>query len=216
MLIPLTLAAVLAAAPVPAIAPGTYTYRATYNGQNVGTSTIVVKANGTSTELDERVSGDFQGTAATGDATLMLAGDLSPSSYTVVGNVGGLPTHTVTTIAGSTATIKDGRRLSSYGLSAGSRHFVVVDLGTFVGFMPLAAQMKAWNDATVTAVVPSFDQSLAIAPQASATAARPANVPASDVAISFGGEAPFTIWYDPTTYVPDEIVTAQGITVTRS
>ena len=215
MLTALVLAGVVAAAPQPALAPGTYIYHATYGGQSVGTSTIVVKTDGATTELDERVTGDFQGTAASGTATLMLASDLSPSRYDVSGNVGGLPTRTATEIADGTATVKDGKRQTDVPLATGSQHFVIVDLGTFVGFMPLAAQMKAWNDVQVTAVIPSFGQSLAIAPSANVAQARPSDVPAGDQSISFAGEEPFTIWYDPATFVPDEIVTSQGITVTR-
>ncbi|MDE2483022.1 MAG: hypothetical protein KGN02_12635 [bacterium] len=216
MLTALTLSVLVAAAPQPALAPGTYTYSASFGGQNVGTSTIVVKANGATTELDERMSGSFQGTAASGTATLVLGSDLAPVRYDLMGTVGGLPTHSSTTISGDGATETAGKGHNVYyQLNAGSAHFVVVDLGSFAGFLPLAAQMKAWSDAPVTAIVPSFQRSLAVAPIPSATPQRPANVPAADLSLSFGGDAPLTIWYDPATFVPDVIETAQGITVTR-
>ncbi len=216
MLTALVLAGALAAAPPPALAPGTYTYTASFGGQRLGTSTITVKADGGGTEIDEHVSGSYQGSPATGSAMLLLAPDLSPSSYRASGDMGGVPVQASATIANGTATIVNSAGKTNVPLSANAAHFVVVDLDSFVGFMPLAAQMQAWSDRPVTVVVPSFGKSLAAAPQTATPSQRPAGVPARDAAISFDGEAPFTIWYDPATFIPDEIDTAQGITIVRS
>ena len=52
---------------------------------------------------------------------------------------------------------------------------------------------------------------------ASAAPARPADVAASDASISLTGQIPLTIWYDPTTYLTDEVdVPSQGLVVTRN
>ena len=105
---------------------------------------------------------------------------------------------------------------SSFDLPTSAKHFVVVDIDDFAGYLPLPAQMRAWNNAAVLAVVPSIGQSITLTPDASKSGTRPSGVPATDVALTFGGQAPFTIWYDPATNVPDEIdVTAQGISVIR-
>jgi hypothetical protein len=207
------LALVLAAA----IAPGTYTYTATLAGADVGTSTLVVKSVGTSTEIDEKVTGTISGSGASASDTLVLGPDLGPLTYQMNATEDGSPLKDSATIANATASVTDVHgKSASFDLPATTKHFVVADFGLFAGLLPLPAQMHAWNNAPVLVVVPMLGRSAALAPAASATAKRPASVPASDVALVFAGEAPFTIWYDPTTLVPDEIdVSAQGLTVTR-
>lgn len=120
------------------------------------------------------------------------------------------------TFNGSSANVTGVQGTQSFNLSGNAKHFVVVDLGTFAGFLALPAQMKAWNNSAVLAVVPSYGQSLAIVPDATLQPARPATVPAADVPLAFGGRVPFTVWYDPNTLVTDEVdVTSQGLSVTR-
>jgi hypothetical protein len=200
-----------------AIAPGTYTYSATLAGTNVGTSTLVVKSVGTSTQIDEKVSGTISGSDASANDTLVLGADLSPLTYQMNATQDGSPLKDSATVANTTANIIDVHgKPASFDLQANTKHFVVADFGLFAGLLPLPAQMRAWNNAPVLVVVPMLGRSVALAPDASASAQRPASVPANDVALVFSGEAPFTIWYDPATNVPDEIdVTSQGLTVTR-
>lgn len=213
----LVLASTLIASAPPSIAPGTYTYNATLAGAKVGTSTLTVKnVNGT-TEIDEHASGQVSGNGASADATLMLDNDLSPTAYHLSGTNNGSPVKDSATIANTTATVTNVHgQNASIDLLASTKHFIVIDLGVFAGFLPLPAQMRAWNNAAVLAVVPSLAQSVSLVPSSAAAPTRPATVPPADQALSFDGQAPFTIWYDPTTNVPDEIdVTAQGIVVTR-
>jgi hypothetical protein len=79
--------------------------------------------------------------------------------------------------------------------------------------------MQAWNNAPALVVVPAMAAmggTLAIVPDNSLAGARPAAVPAQDVALAIGGQFAFTIWYDPATYVPDEIdVPGQNVVVSR-
>lgn len=200
-----------------AIAPGTYTYNATLAGANVGTSTLVVKSVGTSTEIDEKVTGTISGSGASATDTLVLGADLGPLTYQMNATEDGSPLKDSATIANSTANITDVHgKNASFDLLANTKHFIVADFGLFAGLLPLPAQMRSWDNAPVLVVVPMLGRSVALAPDTAASAQRPANVPAKDVALVFSGEAPFTIWYDPSTYVPDEIdVTSQGLTVTR-
>jgi hypothetical protein len=213
----LILASTLIAAAPPSIAPGTYTYNATLSGAKVGTSTLTVKAVNGNTEIDEHASGAVAGAGASANATLLLGNDLAPTSYQLTGTNNGSPVKDGATIANGTASVTTVRGQSqSIDLLASTKHFVVVDLGVFAGFLPLPAQMRAWDNAPALAVVPSLGQSVALVPSSAAAPARPAAVPAADQSLSFDGQAPFTIWYDPTTNVPDEIdVTSQGIVVTR-
>ena len=200
-----------------AIAPGTYTYNATLAGATVGTSTLVVKSVGASTEIDEKVTGTISGSDASANDTLVLGADLGPLTYQMNATQDGSPLKDSATIVNTTASITDVHgKSSSFDLLANTKHFVVADFGMFAGLLPLPAQMRAWDNQPVLVVVPMLGRSVPLAPDASARAQRPAGVPATDVALIFTGEAPFTIWYDPATLVPDEIdVTSQGLTVTR-
>jgi hypothetical protein len=198
------------------LAPGNYTYNATMNGAKVASSQITVKSSSAGVEIDEKMNGSFQGAASSGSATYVLANDLSPQKYTATGTIGGDTVSDTATVNGDAATISSGQGGSlSFTLSPPATRFVIVDLGSFAGFMPLAAQMNAWNDPKATVLVPVYGIALSIE-IAGNTAERPNGVPANDVAIAFGGHAPFTIWYDPSTYVPDEIdIPSQNVIVTR-
>jgi hypothetical protein len=200
-----------------AIAPGTYTYNASLAGANVGTSVLVVKSVGTSTEIDEKVTGSISGSGASASDTLVLGADLAPLTYQMNATEDGSPLKDSATSANTTMNIIDVHgKNASFDLAANTKHFVVADFGLFAGLLPLPAQMRAWDNAPVLVVVPMLGRSVALAPDATASAQRPASVPANDVALVFSGEAPFTIWYDPATFVPDEIdVTSQGLIVTR-
>jgi len=214
----LLLAAGLAGAATAAhIPPGTYTYTATMGGANVGTSTLTVKSVGDTTVIDEHVIGALSGSAASANDTLVLGADLGPLTYQMNAVSDGSPLKDSARIENATASVTDVHGHSaSFDLLAATKHFVVADFGLFAGLLPLPAQMRAWNDAPVLVVVPELGRSATLVPDQAAKAQRPSSVPASDLAIVFTGDAPFTIWYDPSTNVPDEIdVTSQGLTVTR-
>ena len=217
-MIGLLLATALAAtAPVPLIPPGTYTYTATMGGASVGTSTLTVKNVGTTTVIDEQVKGALSGSAASASDTLILGADLAPLSYQMNATEDGSPLKDSAHIENTTASVTDVHGKSeSFDLPASTRHFVVADFGLFSGLLPLPAQMRAWNNAPFLVVVPELGRSATLVPDSSGTPQRPAGVPSTDVAVVFTGDAPFTIWYDPATNLPDEIdVTSQGLTVTR-
>jgi len=207
----------VAAAPVPPIPAGTYTYTATMGGASVGTSTLTVKNVGATTVIDEEVKGALSGSAASASDTLILGADLGPLSYQMNAVEDGSPLKDSAHIANATASVTDVHgKIASFDLLSSTKHFVVADFGLFAGLLPLPAQMRAWDNAPFLVVVPELGRSATLVPDTSVTPQRPAGVPARDVAISFTGDAPFTIWYDPATNVPDEIdVTAQGLTVTR-
>lgn len=207
----------VASVPATPIPPGTYTYTATMGGASVGTSTLTVKNVGETTVIDERVVGALSGNSVGANDTLILGADLGPLSYKMSATEDGSPLNDSAHIQNATANVIDVHgHNASFDLLAGTKHFVVADFGLFAGLLPLPAQMRAWNNAPVLVVVPELGRSATLVPDVTATAERPAGVPATDLAIVFAGEAPFTIWYDPTTNLPDEIdVTSQGLTVTR-
>jgi len=199
------------------IPPGTYTYAATMSGASVGTSTLTVRKVGDTTVIDEQVKGALSGSAASATDTLVLGADLAPLTYQMNATEDGSPLKDSAKIDSTTASVSDVHgKSASFDLPATAKHFVVADFGLFSGLLPLPAQMRAWNNGPFLVVVPELGRSATLVPDTTATAQRPASVPAGDVAIVFNGDAPFTIWYDPSTNLPDEIdVTSQGLTVTR-
>lgn len=220
MLLPFVLAsAVAAAAGSPALSAGTYRYSATYGGTPVGTSSITVAPDGSATKLDETASGQMSGLQFSGTATLTLGQDLAPVRYDGNYEISGQKATATASVNGSSATTAatmTGGAPQSFALGSAA-HFVVIEPGLMVGLFALPAQMQAWNDAPALAVAPSYGRSEPIAPAAPATPpARPANVPAADAVLSLGGHVPVTIWYDPATLVPDEvIVPSQDVTIDR-
>ena len=217
-LLPFALALTVGAsgAATPAISPGTYTYAASANGAQVGTSVITVTSDGSNTTIAEKGSGSVQGQSGTAADTLTLGADLAPSAYQVTGTVGTQSIKGSASFANKTATVNGLSGTKSFDLLGSTKHFIVIDLGVIAGFVALPAQMASWNNAPVLAVIPSYGTSFTIAPDQSLAPARPASVPAADASLAFGGQIPFTIWYNPSNYVTDEIdVPAQNLTVTR-
>ncbi|HTA38661.1 MAG TPA: hypothetical protein VK760_06275 [Candidatus Acidoferrales bacterium] len=209
-----TLMLLAATAGTPTIPSGTYTYSAAVAGKAVGTSTLTVKA-GPPIEIDEQAIGGSGAQASSAKATLMLGPDLAPISYTGNYNTAGAPNSVSATLTPTTATVGQ----QTYPLTGNAKHFVVAELGLTAGLFVLPAQMQAWNNATALVVAPAMvgmAGTIAIAPDNSLAGARPAAVPAQDLALAIGGQFPFTIWYDPATYVPDEIdVPSQNVVVSR-
>lgn len=218
MLSTITLAAL--AGGTPFLTPGTYQYTALLNGQPAATSTITVARAGNVTDINEDSAGSLAGMHLSGKATLVLGGDLAPTQYN--GNYESAAqkatvtvalTPTAATIAGS-ASAGGSQALA---LSANTRHFVVIEPGLLAGLFALPAQLESWKDPAVTAIAPMSARAEALATDPEPAQARPSDVPAQDAVLSFGGRYPFTIWYDPTSFVPDEVVVPmQHVVITRS
>jgi hypothetical protein len=216
-LMTLTLAAL--AAGTPFLTPGTYQYTALLNGQPAATSKITVARTGNATDIDEDSAGSLAGMHLSGKATLVLGADLAPTQYN--GNYESASQKATVTVAltPTSATIAGSAAGGSQplGLSANTRHFVVIEPGLLAGLFALPAQLESWKDPAVTAIAPMSGRAEALATDPASAPARPNDVPAQDAVLSFGGRFPFTIWYDPTTFVPDEvIVPMQHVVITRA
>jgi hypothetical protein len=213
----LTLAAL--AAGTPFLTPGTYQYTALLNGQPAATSKITVARTGNATDINEDSAGSLAGMHLSGKATLVLGADLAPTQYN--GNYESASQEATVTVAltPTSATIAGSAVGASQplALSANTRHFVVIEPGLLAGIFALPAQLDSWKDPAVTAIAPMSGHAEALATDPASAAARPSDVPAQDAVLSFGGRFPFTIWYDPTTFVPDEvIVPMQHVVITRA
>jgi hypothetical protein len=197
------------------LAAGDYTYKATRDGSDVGTSTISVRANGSSTDIEERAVTTLTGEPSSGTASLSLDANLAPVSYRANGKVGDDAVSDAVTISGSNASVLTPNGAKKVVQLGSAAHFVVVDFGTLAGLMPLAAQAKAWGSAGLLAIVPAFGQGVPVAVTPT-NSPRPAGVPAKDAAVSFDGAMPLVIWYDADTLIPDYLaLPAQGISIVR-
>ena len=219
MLSTLALTALVAVAPA-SLPAGSYTYTASLDGTPTGTSSLTVSRDGELTHIDEKASGTANGMDFAGTATLVLGADLAPTHYDGSYKLAGQDASVSAALTPTTATVKSsatGGQPQTFSLGTAASHFVVIEPGLVAGFLALPAQMQAWNGGAVSAIAPAFGREVPIVPQPPAgPLAPPAGVPAQDAALSIGGHLPFTIWYDPATLIPDEIVVpSQNATVTR-
>lgn len=206
------------AVPATQIAPGTYAYKVSLAGASTGQSTITVKRNGAATEIDEDTSGTVGQTSGTAKAILNLGPDLAPTSYQNAYAAGGYSGKISATFTAAQATVDGGMSGPKTFTLGGAKHFVVLDGAELSGFIALPAQMQSWANAPALAVFPLYGQSISLAPKAADASTRPGTVAATDAGVTVdSGPAPFTIWYDPTTLVMDELdVPSQHFVVTRA
>lgn len=204
---------------VPTLTPGTYTYAATYQGTQSGTSTLTVRRDGDTTTIQENANGAINDVQVAGTVTLTLGADLIPKVYDGSYDSGAAHSVITVTVASTVATVTG---TTTYGmpltfpLKPPARHLVVIEPGLMSGLFALPAQMQAWQYDPILAIAPSVAKSENFELDTTAKPARPDGVPAQDTQISFGGPLAFTIWYDPATYVPDAVVVpSQNAVITR-
>jgi len=217
MLATLFLAALSGGAP--ALTPGTYTYTATYEGVQSGTSTVTVRRSGDTTTIQENATGTINGIEVAGTVTLDLGADLVPTVYNGSYDTGAQHSVITVTVAKTSAMVfgtTTGGAAMAIPLKPPATHFVIVEPGLMAGIFGLPAQMQAWTYDPIEAVEPSIGRSQTYELDTTAKPQRPDGVPAQDTEISFGGPLAFTIWYDASTYVPDAVVVpSQNAVVTR-
>ncbi|MBV8067031.1 MAG: hypothetical protein JO113_03560 [Candidatus Eremiobacteraeota bacterium] len=216
MLQTLLLAAVAAGPLFPP--PGTYRYAATLGGQRIGDWTASVKAANIGVELDENSAAIFAGMQLAATATLVLGADLAPIGYEGSYHVPNQNPTVSVKLTATSATVSGSLTSApqQLSLSPNTRHFVVIEPGLLAGLFALPAQLAAWNDATVTWITPTSARAQPLTLNATGSAARPPSVPPQDVLLSINSPIVVTIWYDPASCVPDEMmVPAQGAELTR-
>jgi len=188
-------------------ATGVYRYTASMGGQNIGSWSVNVSTDTASAELDERSAATVMGMQVTAAASLVLGPDLSPLKYT--GDYRTpmqSPSVSVDlTSESATATGALNAKPQQIGLQPGTHHFVVVEPGLLAGLFALPAQLAAWKEATVTWITPATAQAQTLAVRATGAGTRPPDVPNGDAILSVERPIAVTVWYDPTTFVPDEI-----------
>jgi|SRR5579884_850750 len=204
--------------PPPAPPDGTYTYAVTMNGATVGKNAIAVKRDPSgSIVLSETGSGSMNGQSGTIQDTLTLDPTLAPVAYNALASLGDSKAMKSTLSFKGAQALQSGDLTKKYDLAADAKHFVLMDLGPFTGFFALPAQMQAWSDQPVIAIVPMYGQGIPLTVDTAAKPSRPANVPAADQPMTLSSMLQITLWYNPATLVVDEVdVPSQGVTVKRT
>jgi hypothetical protein len=199
-------------------AAGDYRYAASLAGQNIGSWSVSVKAQPGGAQIDETSSAFVVGMQMSATAALTLGSDLAPVNYTGSYRMGAQAPNVSVTLTPSTATVvgamsSEPRRIA---LSANTKHFVVVEPGLLAGLFALPAQLAAWKESSVTWITPATAQAQPLVVGGAAPASRPSGVPAQDTVLSVDQPIALTIWYDPATLIPDEIVVpSQNAVLTR-
>lgn len=188
-------------------APTTYTYSASLAGQPVGQWTVAVKSDAGHTVLDEKSSASLGGLSLGATATLTLDPSLAPVRYDGRYNAPGQTVDVTVAVASDGATVTSPLATTSgpLQLAPGTTHFAIVEPGLLAGLFALPAQIGAWKDSRVTWITPTSASSQVLTIGAATGATRPTGVPANDVLLSIASPIAATIWYDPSTFVPDRI-----------
>jgi len=213
-MLPLILAAVVASATP---ADGTYTYVTNLNGAQVlKTAVTVTHDPAGTTVLSESGTGTMNGRSGSVSDTLTLDPTLSPVSYSANASLADSRSMQANLAFNGDRATQTGDVTKTYALAPNAKHFVVLDFGPFAGYFALPAQMQAWSDQPVMAIVPLYAQGAAIVVDKSLSPDRPKTVPSTDAQISVKSPVQLTVWYDPKTLVVDEMdVPTEGVSVTR-
>lgn len=195
---------------------GTYRYAAYQKGKEVGRSTITIVRKATGTNIDERSSVNLDAGDSKAQISMVLDDRLMLASYHGHYEAAEQTMDADVALGDRSATITAGKDVKTVLLGGTSKGFIVLDAGMVAGFAILPAQMHALGNADTTVLVPGTGESSFIDVIPDNNVARPTDVPGNDVSLSFAGPAPFVEWYDPQTFVVDEIsIPGQDLTVKR-
>lgn len=197
---------------------GTYHYVTTMNGEKIASSAITVtRDTAGQIVLSETGSGTMNGQPGSIQDTLTLDPTLAPSGYQALASLADSKGMKAALTFDGDQAKQTGDVTKTYSLAPDAKHFVLTDFGPFTGYFALPAQMQAWSNAPVVAIVPLYAHEIPIAVDPSLQPDRPANVPAADRQISVRKPIQLTIWYDPSTLLVDEMdVPAEGVNVKRT
>jgi hypothetical protein len=197
----------------------TYRYTASMAGAPIGSWSVTVSSSGGSTQLQENSAATIAGMQLSASATLALGPDLAPTRYDGHYRTPTQSPNVSVAVTGNSATVVGalGGSPQQIALSPNTQHFVVIEPGLLAGLFALPAQLNSWKESSVTWIMPATGQAQALSTtNATPAPTRPAGVPTQDVSLSIDRPTELTIWYDPATLVPDEIlVPSQGAVLTR-
>jgi hypothetical protein len=198
--------------------PGSYRYSASLAGQPIGEWSVTVKQDATDTQIDENSTATVMGMQLAATASLVLGSDLAPTTYSGDYTISGQNRHVSATLTSSSASViaVTSNQPLQLALFPATRHFVVVEQGLLAGLFALPAQLAAWKESSVTWISPATGQAQVLGTALPAGSRPPNGVPANDALISIDRPLAVAIWYDPTSFVPDQIsVPSQSAVLTR-
>ncbi|HEV3090810.1 MAG TPA: hypothetical protein VGX91_05115 [Candidatus Cybelea sp.] len=197
---------------------GTYNYDAALNGSPVGRWSVAVKSGQNGSEVDETSTATLAGLALSAQAALVLDVNLAPASYAGHYRTPGQSPNVSVSLTPQSATVAGAfnAQPQQVALQNETRHFVVIEPGLLAGLFVLPAQLAAWKEQSVTWITPTTAQVHVLEVAVASPPPRPNAVPAGDNVLSIAQPIAVTIWYDPSTLVPDEIeVPSQAAVLTR-
>lgn len=198
---------------------GTYRYSASLGSQRIGEWSVTVKTRNGDTEVDESSAASVSGMQLTATASLLLDANLAPLRYAGTYRTPLQSPSPAVTLTATSATVTGAVTSAApkqLSLAPNTRHFVVVEPGLLAGLFALPAQLASWKEPSVTWISPAIAQAQELAVDPSPTQQAPSGVPPHDVVLSIARPLVVTIWYDPSTLIPDEIsVPSQSAVLTR-
>ena len=220
---PSPVASASAAAPSPAATSGAptgsqppdgiYIYQGMIGSQPILQSTVVVNRNAGGVDVKEtETASGMQGTATT-TADMQLSSDLRPTKYDAVyGLPGGAKVPASVTFSGNAASEQAKGQTFPFNLAPSTTSFAILDGALQSGALLLPAQMFGQN--AITAAVPVAGLATPLT-KANDNPTRPTKLGAGEAHLSISGPVAFVEWYDPTTYIVDEVdVPAQNLIIT--
>ena len=187
---------------------GTYQYNLIQNGTSTGSSAVTIKRTGSviSIHENETVEDPTVGTVqAVADQTV-AASTLSPLSFAAAYTASGKTTDVRLALGTTTgAFIHNGIRLTvPIRMLPGTQAMAIQDQVLVMSFLVIPSQAETANATSFTIANPTGARTFVMQVDPVAPA-RPANIPASDVAFSVAAPVAFAVWLDARTGVVDEV-----------
>jgi hypothetical protein len=191
-----------AAYAAPAPPDGTYYYDLSLAGE-LSTSTIKVQRMPDGLHITD--NSDLTGHLVT--ATLVLnSTSLAPASYAATYDVGTGHSQDMSISFGTVvASVNSFGQQITLEAQPGAPHMVLLDGALPSGFFVLPAAAAAARDSSLTAINAGAFAADVLSLNRSISVPRPANVPPGDVVVSVVSPNPFSVWYDPNTFVMHEL-----------
>jgi hypothetical protein len=192
----------------------TYTYSITQNSASIGTSTVTVKRTDAGITVHETET--INGSNFVADETLdsqTLAPKGYSATYPYPQGTGSLTAHVSFGRSGATVRFDGIDGVSTISLPSGVHAGFVLELSLMTGFLFLPAQIQAANVSQFSQILPSR-----VLQQVSRVdknqGSPPSGVPANDVGIAIAASVNFDEWYDPVTFVVNEVsVPSQNVLI---
>ncbi|PZR55997.1 MAG: hypothetical protein DLM50_09255 [Candidatus Meridianibacter frigidus] len=216
MFLPLAFSLALDSAAPSVPPPARYQYEGFIDGKTVGNNSLTLKRGPDEYIVDEKADAHLPTGDQSAATHMTLDNQLRPTDYSATYTVFDEPAKATVSFSDRVATMVMGSDTKTIPMGGSSRSFIVLDTSLVSGYFLLPAQVRAFAGADLTAIIPGQGGSAFLNVIPNDRPARPSDVPAGDVSISFAGEIPFVEWYEPSTLILDELsMPVQNLVVKR-